>query len=182
MFLSDDDPILDDAVAQVLQAISGRGPTVLCFGARDLGAANALQHGYDDADFTSMQQEGAIAAFFSVIAISKLVVMKMPLDIEAFRRCSPTIFPQVTLCLAALRSRFVLSVRRKVVVERNPGHRVRNFFELYCLGIRDAIKNAGWTDAERLLLPATEQSLPQFLKLQVLERCGHYDSREGMPL
>lgn len=183
-FLSDDDVIFDDAVQRVSQNIEELSPSVMAFSFVNLGFKSAYNQGINTYreynDFTTRE---SIKDFFKVIMISALVLKKDNLDINYLKSCSPTIFPQITLALAILKNNFRFIACEASIVWREPGYITSNFFELYCINPRLAIKNAHMDQIiEKNLLKFTEKSLRDYVKLSILERIGYYHSKVGFPL
>jgi glycosyltransferase involved in cell wall biosynthesis len=182
-FLSDDDIIFDDAVSRVCDFISSQEFSVAAFSfcdnnrIKDCNKEIKYYRQYND-----FLDSMAVEDFFKVIMISTLVVKKLDLDINYLKALEPTIFPQITLCLMILKKEFRLIANNMNILFREPGYVTGNFFELYCLKPRMAIKNAQLkSDDEKKLLNHTEKSLREFIKLSVLERIGFYKSKVGLP-
>jgi len=183
-YLSDDDIIFDDAIHRVYEFISKHTFSVLAFSFCDNKnkkncnkAINTYRKYNDFSDSKSIED------FFKVIMISTLVVKKTSIDLDYFKSLEPTIFPQVTLSLMILKKDFCLVAHDMNLLWREAGYITGNFFELYCLKPRFAIKNANYNlDDTNRLLKHTENSLREFIKLSVLERIGYYKSKQGFPI
>ena len=104
------------------------------------------------------------------------------MDIKHLKSLSHTIYPQISLALTILKTEFKLVSNDMNILYRKPGYITNNFFELYCINPRIAIRNGSFSlDVERKLLNYYDKSLYDYLKLSVLERIGFYKSREGFP-
>jgi glycosyltransferase involved in cell wall biosynthesis len=181
-FLADDDMADEAAVAKILAQVGSCHSAVLTMGSRDVGSSADHDVHQKTADYGNWAEAGAVDAFLSVIMLSRLVVQRLPIRLDDLVVLPPTVFPQVTLCLRVLEHTFSLATRSEVVITRLPGHVTKNFFELYCLGVRRAVQYAGWDVGAQKLLRATERSLREFVHLQWLERLDHYESKLGLPI
>lgn len=179
-FLSDDDQLVPGAIQIVLDQIKIRNDaSVVAFSFVNQNEPISEFHSIKcNHSFDSL---AAVKDFFKVIMISTLVLKKMNLDINYLKSLTPTIFPQITLSLKILQKEFYFIASSQVIVFREPGYVANNFFELYCLMPRFAIKNAVWRSEEKKLLDFASKSLTQFLKLQLMERIGYYKSKSGLP-
>lgn len=176
-FMSDDDEVQPGAVAAVLSLLRQEEPTVLTLGSVTGQTTSGIH-----ADFFGWSDRGAVAALGSTVFISALVLRKYELDTIALARARPNVFPQVTIAVRLLRIRYHLAQRAHAVVRRNVGLVSHNFFQLYCLDLQEAIRQAQWPQIESCLLNHFgEENLRQFVKLQFLERVGLYRSKCGLP-
>ena len=182
-FLSDDDIVFDDSVQRVYDFISKHEFSVLAFSFCDITNKIKCDKSIDTfRQYDSFLEEKSIEDFFKVIMISTLVVKKIDIDLSFFKTLNPTIFPQITLCLTILQNEFCLIAHNKNLLFRETGYITNNFFELYCLKPREAIRNANFKGEIQIqLLKHTEKSLNEFVKLSALEKIGFYKSKEGLP-
>lgn len=180
-FLSDDDILLDAAVGKVVETIKcSDNAQVLVFSFLDGQAKTVGENSLSlHENFDSSE---AIEDFFKTIMISALVLKKEDIDIASLRKMQPSVFPQLTLALLLLKKNFTLISSDTPLVQREPGYVTKNFFELYCLLPRVAIRHADWVENEHKLLKYTEKNIFAFIKLQFLERVGYFKSKESIDL
>lgn len=181
-FVSDDDVVCADAVATVIDALGNNSAdSVLVMEFSTTGEPLAGGQDVCPRRFASFDEPDALAAFFKVIMISTLILKKTALDMTPLYLLPPTVFPQITLALLLLKEAFGLALIPKIVIQRSPGNVCGNFFELYCLKPRTAIRHAAWPRYEAQLLRVTEKSLREFVRLEFFERVGKYVSKQGLP-
>ena len=181
-FFSDDDIPLPNSLEVVIAEIEKSKPTVLVMGSRQLNETKIKDELHGNKNFYAWDESGAAREFLAVIMLPRLIVKKVEIDLDRLVHLPSTVFPQVTLCIEMLKHRFLFATRNDVIVERNPGFVSSNFFQLYCLGVRSAIRHALCDDANKYLMPETEKALQEFVFLEVMERAGVYLSREGLPI
>ena len=182
-YLSDDDVVFEDSVQRVYDFISKNEFSVLAFSFCNIKNKIKCDKSIDSyRKYDSFLEDKSIEDFFKVIMISTLVVKKIDIDMACLRSLKPTIFPQITLCLTILQNEFCLIAHDMNLLYREPGYITGNFFELYCLKPREAVKNANYkSEIEDQLLKHTEKSLKEFVRLSALEKIGFYKSKEGLP-
>ncbi len=182
-YLSDDDIVFEDSVQRVYDFISKHEFSVLAFSFCDIKNKIKCDKSIGTyRKYESFLEDKSIEDFFKVIMISTLVVKKKDLDMAYLKSLNPTIFPQITLCLTILQNEFCLIAHDMNLLFRETGYITGNFFELYCLKPREAIKNANYNNkTENQLLKHTEKSIKEFVRLSALEKIGFYKSKEGLP-
>ena len=181
-FLSDDDIIFDDAVTQILKEIKKTNFTVMAYSFCNSNNKENCKKNIQVRTHTSFTDKKSIEDFFKVIMISTLVLKKIDIDIDKLKTLPSTIFPQITLSLNLLQKDFILIANEKNILWREAGYESGNFFELYCLKPREAIRYSKISlDEKKDLLKFSEKSLKEFLKLSILERVGFYKSKKGFP-
>lgn len=185
-FLSDDDTVLSHTVADVYGTICQTNPSVMAFSFYNSKTEISDKSVHDTQIYHNFDSKNSVKDFFKVIMISTLVLKKYEnqnTNLEYLLDLEPTIFPQITLALEILKHDFIFAVSSTKILLRQPGYVTKNFFELYCINPRLAIKYAriDLTD-ENKLLQHTEQSLREFVKLQILEKVGYFSSKNGLPL
>jgi glycosyltransferase involved in cell wall biosynthesis len=179
-FLSDDDQLMPSAIETVFDQLKSRNDaSVTLFSFVNPNETIPESHGIKC--HHSFSSQAAVEDFFKVIMISTLVLKKYNFDMSYLKALTPTIFPQITLSLLMLQREFCLIASSQPIVFREPGFVTKNFFELYCLMPRSAIKNAAWKSEEKKLLNFASKSLKQFIRLQLMERIGYYKSKSGLP-
>ena len=114
--------------------------------------------------------------------LSRLIVMRLPVNIRNMSNLPDSTYPQVTLALRLLRQRFNLCDASLPVIKRKTGRVFKNLFKLYLLDIRQAIMNSEWDFATKRLLPETGDFLKSFIKVQLMERAGYFYSKERLNL
>jgi glycosyltransferase involved in cell wall biosynthesis len=182
-YLSDDDVVFEDSVQRVYDFISKHEFSVLAFSFCDIKNRIKCDKSIDTyRQYDSFLDDKSVEDFFKVIMISTIVVKKIDIDMACLKSLKPTIFPQITLCLRILQNEFCLIAHDMNLLFRETGYITHNFFELYCLKPREAVKNANYnSEIENQLLKHTEKSIKEFVKLSVLEKIGFYKSKEGLP-
>jgi glycosyltransferase involved in cell wall biosynthesis len=179
-FLSDDDIIFDDAIERILNDIKTIDFTIMAYSFCN-NKDNCNQSTIKNIH-TSFDNPQAIKDFFKVIMISTLVVKNIDINIKTLKLLPSTIFPQITLALNILHNNFVLVANETKILWREPGYTSGNFFELYCLKPRQAIRYSLFLpEDKKKLLKFTESSLRDFVKLAILEKIGFYKSKRGFP-
>lgn len=185
-FLSDDDTVFSNSVADVYSIIHQTNPSVMAFSFYNSKTEICDNSEHHVQIYNDFDTENSVRDFFKVIMISTLVLKKYEdqnINLDYLQNLKPTIFPQITLALKILKYDFILAVSDTKILLRQPGYVSKNFFELYCINPRLAIKNAQLSPKnESKLLRHTEQSLREFVKLQFLEKIGYFYSKSGLPL
>ena len=180
-FLSDDDPIVKGALGALMDLLSSKHPEVMLLSTRGNDKSGAAHIPRKPEEFRSWKESNATAAFLGAVVLSIVVTRKTNAAPESLLKGVGTAFPQVTLCLELLKRRCHFVRSDIEAVERNPGRRCRNLFDLYCLDLRRAIRLANWSEAEGALLRATEVTLKDFVRLQICVRAGIFVSTAGLP-
>ncbi len=181
-FLADDDYVVYDAVSLVESVLEKDRPQVLVMGSRQSGQSFTIDPLHQNAKFTEWSFPNAAEHFMAVIMLARLILKKDEIDLANIKSLPDTVFPQVTLALEILKNKFLFVINNSVIINRDPGVFLNNFFDLYLLGVRRAIRYSSWSDAEKVLLPIMENNLHDFVRLQKEERLGYYHSRKGLPL
>lgn len=176
-YVSDDDEILEGAVMTVCELLQREDHTVLTLSC-DSGDGATPQ----PRDYHSLDATGALAALETTIFISTLVLRKETLPTAQLARGAPHAFPQMTLALLLLKRNLQLAHRDVVTVKRIVGRVTNDFFQLYCLDLLEAVRQSDWPEVEcRLIAHFGGHSLRAFVRLQLLERVGRFQSRRGLP-
>lgn len=180
-FLTDDDYVTADAISLLENVLKENNPQVLVMGSRQLEDSFVIDPLHENVSFTDWSFPCSANHFMAVIMLARLILKKEEIDLRSIMSLPGTVFPQVTLALEVLKKRFSFMVRNSVIITRNPGFIFNNFFDLYLLGVRRAIRYSSWEEAEGILIPAMEGNLNDFVRLEIEERLGCYHSRKGLP-
>lgn len=178
-YLSDDDVLLPGALEVVLENIHKFEPAVASFSFFNEGDQHSVLLNQEIEYHLYEQFSDRFANdFFKIVMISTLVVKKnSKIDLIELKGLAPTTFPQLTLALKLMEFEFKYLASNKRIVIRRPGYHTKNFFKLYCIQPRLAIRNANQlSDVEVGLLRKTRENLRAFVYLSILERQGHYSS------
>lgn len=179
-FLSDDDSIEMHCLSNIIRFLILQKPTVLVLGTNTIDGL--LTKNGIDVSITSWKDPFSSETFLGCTYISTLILKKKKLDFTYLYSKKPNLFPQITLSLLLLKEEFSLHSKNSFrTANRETGHVVTDFFDLYCIDIKEAIELADWPDAEKSLSKLLRNNLRYFIKLQFLERSNIFYSKNGFP-
>jgi hypothetical protein len=177
-FVSDDDDIVNNSIYHIKNLADNNSLSeVNVFESIDSNIHLKTTHTHAEILFTDINKKNFSNIFFKVIMISTLVLRKRQFSDILFNNIPNSVFPQITLSIMLLRNKFEIKHFDSIIISRNTGYISNNFFKLYCLGPRLAIKNSDDIQFINVLLPETEKSINEFFSLQFQERIGYFISK-----
>ena len=181
-FLTDDDFVEDNVIENIAKIVVKNRPTVLTFNEINKIENESTDYCDQILRYTDWDNASSIESFWRVIMLSRLVVKRIPLNLERLKKLPVSTYPQITLALSLLQTRFDLCESSLQIINRKTGRVTNNLFKLYLIDIRQAIKNSQWQEATNRLLPSMRLFLKSFIKVQLMERAGYFYSKERITL